>query len=140
MKNWYKTSQTVTNETAMTERMNMVSNLLKTEIFPKFVNDVGRTTMTEINRLIDQKIVNYARDIPDILQLENYNPEPMKDILRTLASRTASVVLQNQQANAWNFISRDQTALQQYVVDFFRTVYTPSQEELESFKLTMLQK
>ena len=145
MQNWYqkfiKISQTVTDETVIEEKINIVTNQLINDVFPKFSNEIGQATYNAIDRLIDEKINNYARDIPDILQLVNYNPEPMKDILRALASLSAGTVLKENQANIWNFINnQNRNLIQQYLTEFFRTVYSPAGEDLESLKLTMMKK
>jgi predicted PurR-regulated permease PerM len=149
MQNWYQkftktaqapTAPTVTDDTAMKERMNIVTNQLKNEIFPKFANIIGQTTYNEVNSIINQQIDNFARELPDMLQLENYNLEPMKNILRALASISAGKVLQEKNPAAWNFVSQDQNIVQSYITEFFRTVYSPSPSELESLKLTMQKK
>ena len=148
MQNWYqkftKTAQgqpaIVTDESAPKERINIVTNQLKSDVFPKFANIIGQTVYNEVNSVINQQIENFARELPDILQLENYNPEPMKNILRALASISAGKVLQEKQPNAWNFVSQDQNIIQSYITEFFRTVYSPSPKELESLKLTMQKK
>ena len=151
MTNWYKkftktaqgqppTAPTVTDESALRERMNIVTNKLKNEVFPKFANTIGQTVYNEVNNIINQQIDNFARELPDMLQLENYNPEPMKNILRALASISAGKVLQEKNPAAWNFVNQDQNIIQSYVTEFFRTVYSPSPKELEALKLTMQKK
>jgi len=146
MQNWYKKytktsqEQTVTNESALKERMNVVTNQLKNEVFPKFANTIGQTVYNEVNSIINQQIEGLARELPDILQLENYNLEPMKNILRALASISAGTVLKEKQPNAWNFVNQNQNVIQSYITEFFRTVYSPSPNELETLKLTMMEK
>ena len=148
MTNWYKTSQTTqataTDDTARTERINAVSTTLTQETFPKFVNEVGFAIQDSINNVAMEKVETYANQIPQFLQLTSYNIEAMKVILRSMAARAAQIALQNSLKNtkqdAWILLQQDPAFINNCITEFFKSVYTPSQEELESLKLTMQKK
>jgi len=148
MQNWYqkfrKTSQAATDESARNERMNAVSAQLTQEIFPKFANEVGVAIQDRVNDVVRERVDTYANQIPQVLQLTSYNLESMKTILRAMAANAAQISLQNSLKNtkqdAWTLLGQNTTFIQQCITEFFRTVYTPTEEELESLKLTMAEK
>lgn len=148
MQNWYQnfiktaqvpTSPAVTDEAALNERINAVTNQLKNQVFPDFTNAMGLLVFNSGINKIEPQIEIWLNQIPDILGIQNYNRELIRPILRDLAADAAQVVVENRQPDAWRFINMHPDIVQRYITRF-TTAYTPSDQELEPLKLTMMQK
>jgi Fe-S cluster biogenesis protein NfuA len=122
-----KAQQTKNNQEQ--QDMKVVSDVLRKQIFPQFIQDIGQAVYTKVNGIIMQKVQSFVAVLPEKLGLASHNENQLMEIVSSLASDASKVSIQNGQksggGNTWQLFKsapNGTNAINNYIEGFIHNV------------------